>query len=390
MIRSPFFSIGFRPFFAAGTFFGALALLAWAAFWQLDTQGILVNTMKPFGGFLFWHPHELIMGFALAIIMGFLLTAVRNWTGLETASSRGLLLLLTLWLFARYTMACSEQFSFKVILVSQILPPLLTALFIGIPIIKKQLWRNLFAPGILIIFSVLDIFMLYQVQQTQIVPSTILSSAILLIMILITMIGGRIIPFFTANKLGIPKVEESKPIFLASVIPLVILAFISLLPDNDNLNFVKNSCAGLLFLSHSLRMVSWHHKGIWSHPMLWSLWVFYGALPLGFLFMALNPFFELGTVPLHIMAVGTMCGLIVSMVSRVSLGHTGRIIKHDAIILIAFAAIGGSVLLRTLAVGLLGMSTQLIILSAVLAAISLSLIFMRFIYVWMTPRPDGK
>lgn len=390
MIRSPFFSIGFRPFFAAGTLFGALALLAWAAFWQLDTQGILVNNMQPFGGFLFWHPHELIMGFALAIIMGFLLTAVRNWTGLETASSNGLLLLLALWLFARYTMACSEQFSFKVILISQILPPLLTALFIGIPIIKKQLWRNLFAPGILIAFSILDIFMLYQVQQNQIVPSHILSSAILLIMVLITMIGGRIIPFFTANKLGIPKVEEPKPIFLACVIPLVILVFISLLPDNESLNFVKNSCAALLFLSHSLRMVNWHHKGIWSHPMLWSLWVFYGALPLGFLFMALNPFFELGTVPLHIMAVGSMCGLIVSMISRVSLGHTGRVIHHDAIILIAFAAIGASVLLRTLAVGILGMNTLLIILSAVLAAISLSLIFMRFIYVWMTPRPDGK
>lgn len=390
MIRSPIFSIGFRPFFAVGTLFGALALLAWAAFWQLDTQGILVNNMKPFGGFLFWHPHELIMGFALAIIMGFLLTAVRNWTGLETAPPSGLILLLVLWAFARYTMACGDQFNFVTILLSQVLPPLLASVFIGVPIIKKQLWRNLFSPGILVGFALLDAVMLVQLNQTKLIPTQLLYTSIFLILILITMIGGRIIPFFTANKLGIKKVEEPKPIFLLSIIPLVLLAVLTLMPQNDIVRAMEIGCAAVLFVSHILRMGIWHHKGIWKHPMLWSLWIFYGALPLGFLFLALSPLFDFGSVPLHIMVIGAMCGLIVSMVSRVSLGHTGRVIHHDNIILLAFATIVASVLLRTLAVGILGMSTELILLSAICAAVSLSLIFMRFIYVWATPRPDGK
>jgi len=252
MIRSLFFSIGFRSFFAACTLFGELALVAWAAFWQLDTQGILVNTMKPFGGFLFWHPHELIMGFALAIIMGFLLTAVRNWTGLETAPPSGLILLLILWTFARYTMACGDQFSFSTILLSQIFPPLLAAVFIGVPIIKKQLWRNLFAPGILIGFALLDAVMLMQLNQTKLIPTQLLYTSIFLILILITMIGGRIIPFFSANKLGIKKVEEPKPLFLLSIIPLVLLAALTLMPQNDIVRVMEIGCASVLFFSHML------------------------------------------------------------------------------------------------------------------------------------------
>ena len=138
MIRSPFFSIGFRPFFASGVLFAAIALLIWAGFWQFDIQSTLVTTLKPFGGFLFWHPHELIMGFALAIIMGFLLTAVRNWTGLETAPPAGLFLLWLSWLLARCTMAFSDGIPFTPLLISQILPALLAAIFIARLLFKSD------------------------------------------------------------------------------------------------------------------------------------------------------------------------------------------------------------------------------------------------------------
>ena len=116
MIRSALFSIGFRPFFASGILFSAIALFIWGAFWQLDAQSIVTTNLNPFGGFLFWHPHELIMGFALAIIMGFLLTATRNWTGLETAPPLGLLVLWLLWLVARFIMILGADLSFYICL----------------------------------------------------------------------------------------------------------------------------------------------------------------------------------------------------------------------------------------------------------------------------------
>ncbi len=399
MMRSAFFSVGFRPFFASGILFSALALFVWAAFWQPDAQSIITTHFNPFGGFLFWHPHELITGFALAIIMGFLLTAARNWTGLETAPPTGLFILWLLWLFARGVMAYGNDLPFAVVLTSQIIVPLLAALFIARPIIQKRMWRNIFAPVILVLFALFDCALLYQIDTHGIVPSPLLHANVLLIVIMITMIGGRVIPFFTANKLGVKLPSESKSVFLAATIPLVLLVIIYLLTANilaDNVitRTLTASCAALLFIAHSMRLKLWHHRDIWQQPMLWSLWLFYGALPLGFLVLALTPvlknWIDLGSIPIHILAIGGVMGLILSMVSRVSLGHTGRVIVHDKVIITAFALLTISLLVRTLFIAVFGLSMQLIMLSAILAACSSLLIFIRFAVIWLTPRPDGK
>lgn len=399
MIRSAFFSVGFRPFFASGILFSALALFVWAAFWQLDTQATVLTHFNTVGGFLFWHPHELIMGFALAIIMGFLLTAARNWTGLETAPPIGLFILWALWLFARWVMAYGNELPFLVILTSQIAAPLLAAVFIARPIIQKRMWRNIFAPVILLIFALFDCTLLYQVNNHGVIPSPLLHANVLLILLMISMIGGRVIPMFIANKLGIQKPNEPQSVFLTAILPLVVLMITYVLADDFSstdrfTRIVTICCAALLFVSHTLRLITWHHKGIWKQPMLWSLWLFYAALPLGFLVLALAPILEnwvhLGSIPIHILAIGGIAGLILSMVSRVSLGHTGRVIVHDKVIVGAFALLIASLLVRTLFIAVLGLSSQLIMLSALLAASSCLLIFVRFIVTWLTPRPNSK
>lgn len=394
MIRPAFFSIGFRPFFASGMLFSAIALFIWAAFWQLSTQGMIINHLNPFGGFLFWHPHELIMGFALAIIMGFLLTAARNWTGLETASPLGLFVLWLLWLTARCVMMFGADLSFNLILISQISVPLLAAMFIGRPIIIKRMWRNVFAPGILVVFAACDAAMLHYMQETSVVPSQWLQACILLIALLITMIGGRIIPLFTANKLEIKKAIEGKPVLIACILPLVILLVASLLPQNEILQLISAGCATVLFIAHILRLKAWYHPNILQHPMLWSLWFFYAAMPLGFLIMAFSSVIDkwahMGSVAIHVLAIGAICGLIISMVARVTLGHTGRVITHDKWIVCAFVCLIISMCLRTIVIAISGLNSQLIMLSAALAGISCLLIFIRFIHIWLTPRPDGQ
>lgn len=386
MIRSAFFSIGFRPFFASGILFGAIAIIIWAGIWLPQTQINIDRILSPVGGFNFWHPHELIMGFSLSIIMGFLLTAVRNWTGLETATPSGLFVIWLAWLWARFVMAFGADYSFTLVVISQVLPALLAAAFIASPILQKKMWRNLFAPITLIMFALLDVAMLYQQHDLNLQPSQLFAAAIFMIIFLITMIAGRVIPFFTANKLGIKKWDEPKPLLLISAIPLILMMCAQAISDDTLRMYISSGLAAVLFISHCLRLFHWHDKAIWQHPMLWSLWLSYASMPIGFLALMLEPILQLGNIAIHIFALGTLSGLIVSMVSRVSLGHTGRTIIHDPIILSVIMCMLIAMIIRTLAVALIGFHVGLIIASAAFASLSLALLFTRFVMIWLTPR----
>ena len=364
-----FFSIGFRPFFASGTLFAAIALMLWGIFWQSGS-----NILTPVGGMLFWHPHELLMGFAQAIIIGFLLTAVRNWTGLETANPATLCLLFASWWGARCIMALGAGLPLPVIVISQLITPFLAALCIGVPIIQKRMWRNLFAPSLLLLVALLDGVMLIHIETKQ------------------------TLPLFTANRLKTTKPVESRPALMLCVLPIILL-IVGLIGESlmthpgqwgsGIASWPAQCLLGIVSIAHAYRLFRWHTPGIWRHPMLWSLFVFYAGIPAGFALLALNPHLQLGSVPWHMLTVGAMSGLIISMVTRVSLGHTGRVIVHDHIILTAFFCLLASALMRTLGVALFSLHPHLILGSAVLASISMALIFLRFTLIWLRPRPDA-
>jgi len=385
---SAFLSVGFRPFFCLGILFSALSMGLWGAYWS---QGIDVSGIQPFGGFLFWHGHEFIMGFALAIVFGFLLTAVQNWTGLKTTTPFTLGLLIISWLVARVAILFGSDFPDALLLILAISPNLVGALMIAKPIIKRKLWRNLFAPIALIMMALIDVALILSVINNQAFPSGLFLSAILFIALLITMIGGRVIPMFTANKLGIKKTIEPKQVFLLSVLPLPFLIALQLINTTNDLLPVLNGFSSLfcliLAMAHGTRLFLWFNKGILLQPMLWSLWVFYACLPIGFLVLGLKPIYPgLGSIALHIITIGGISGLILSMVSRVSLGHTGREITHDNWIVIAFYLIIASLLIRTLVVSLLGISPTVISASALLFSLAFAILFVRFVKVWISPR----
>ena len=388
MKSSAFFSVGFRPFFASGIFFGALAILIWAGFWVPQLQLSFDQVMNPVGGFYFWHPHELIMGFSQAIIIGFLLTAARNWTGLETTTPLTLGIIWLTWLWARFVMAFGEGYSINLIVLSQILPPLLAAASIASPIIRKRMWRNLFAPITLLMLALFDMALLHQQHESHTQPSQLFYAVMYMLMFLVAMIAGRIIPFFTANKLGIEKWIEPKLLLLTSVVPLLLLMPIQAISDHMVRSYLTSGLAAVLLISHGIRLYKWHHKHIWQHPMLWSLWVSYASMLIGFILLCVQPIFNFGSVALHIFALGSISGLIVSMVSRVSLGHTGRTIVHDRVIIAAILCMLIAALIRTLAIAVFGFSVGLIITSALFASISLALLFARFVVIWITPRSN--
>ncbi len=128
-------------------------------------------------------------------------------------------------------------------------------------------------------------------------------------------------------------------------------------------------------------------RAYYYNPCCGRYGFFYACLPIGFLVLALKPIYPgLGSIALHIITIGGISGLISSMVSRVSLGHTGREITHDNWIVIAFALIITSLLIRTLVVYLLGISPTVISASALLFSLAFAILFIRFLKVWSSPR----
>lgn len=385
----PFFSIGFRPFFALGILFGGAALLTWGLFWLPETQVAVTSLLNPTGGFLFWHAHEMIFGFAQAIILGFLLTAVRNWTGLETTSPQTLVLILSFWVQARLLMLFGGDTNTTYLLFSQLATPLLGVAYIGIPIIQKRMWRNLFAPLALLVFALLDAISI-ELALSGDVSTGVLHAALLMIVFVITMIGGRIIPLFTSNKLGIKKAEEKPFTALCVTIPLLLLVLLVLQPKLDINGIPSTVCALILCAGHSVRAFNWFNKKILREPMIWSLHIFYSAIPLGFLFWGIETNLSLTYTHIHMLAIGAICGLIISMVSRVSLGHTGRVIVHDTYILLAFLLLITAFVARTVLIQTMGFTPTLITISGVFASASLLILFGRFLFVWTRPRFDAS
>lgn len=385
---SVFLSVGFRPLFALGVLFAALAMGLWAAYWS----GIVdVSQITPIGGFLFWHGHEFIMGFALAIVFGFLLTAVQNWTGLKTTTPITLLLVALAWLYARMVMLFGSHLPPTIILTACVLPSLMVVFMIAKPIIKKRLWRNLFAPVALLMMAIIDGKLMLSALNHEPLPSGLFLVATLFISLLITMIGGRVIPMFTANNLGIKKAIEPKWGFALSVIPLPLLMLSQLFSVGENQGMVTSLLCVLLVIGHTNRLKLWFHKELFQRPMLWSLWIFYACLPVGWFILAIKPWMPLSiinasSIGLHVITIGAIAGLISAMVSRVSLGHTGRVIHHDKWIVAAFIALLTSLLIRTLGVALMGFSPTLISISALLFSISFIILFFRFVKIWVSPR----
>jgi len=318
---APVFSLGFRPFFLAGAAFAALAVAIWALWLYGRWPGV-----EPGGGMLAWHRHEMPFGFAVAIIAGFLLTAVPNWTGRSGLNGWPLIGLLLVWLLARLAWLMP-------------IPPWLLLLFQlpFLPLLAWGLGRDLLAAGkrdnypILLVISLLagcQVMTLWGLQtQDDGLQRRGVLAALWLVATLMSVIGGRVIPFFIQRGLNRPPAPAASPlptrVLLVSGL-LVALSFAL------GLNDVPRPWLSLLFVLsgalHLLRLWRWHDRAMWRVPLLWSLYVSYAWLVMAGVAMAL---WHAGLMPqqslaTHALAVGAIGGLVLAMIARVSLGHTGR------------------------------------------------------------------
>jgi uncharacterized protein involved in response to NO len=369
---APVFSLGFRPFFLAGAAFAALAV----AIWALWLYGRLPGA-QPVGGMLAWHRHEMPFGFAVAIIAGFLLTAVANWTGRPGLNGWPLIGLVLVWLLAR---------------LAWLLPiPPVVLLLLQLPFLPLLAWvlgRDLLAARkrenypVLLMVALLagcQIMTLWGFSNDDVgLQRRGVLAALWLTGALMSVIGGRVIPFFIQRGLNRPATPAANPLPTSVLLVSSLLAAVTFaLGLNDVPRLWLAALFVLIGILHLLRLWRWHDRGMWRVPLLWSLYLSYAWLVVAVFAMTL---WHLGLISqqslaTHSLAVGGIGGLILAMIARVSLGHTGRPLLPSKAIVLGFALVLVAGLSRVLLVPFSGIGLGL---SALLWCTAFGLFLLRY------------
>lgn len=382
----PILRLGFRPLFLAAAGFSIVALITWA--------GVLTQNwnFEPYGGSYWWHAHEMLFGFVSTVVAGFLLTAVQSWTGVAGVKGARLLFLVLLWLSARILIFFNVgDASWWVGVVDLAFLPM-AALFLALPIVKLRQYRNLFFVPILLLMTVSNAYMHYGIYSADSEWLAIGSRAmVILVTALMCVLGGRVFPMFTANGTKTKKVIawgwlEKLSLFLMAVLVMI---FVFVIPLPRQVIAVVFLIAAL---AHLLRWVRWRFWVTFKTPLVWSLHLAYFCIPLGlalfaFHFMGYLPTFSL---PMHVITVGGMGGMILSMMSRVSLGHTGRAIQASSLDAAAFGLIFLALIFRTFGAQWAAYSTESLLIAAVLWCVAYGLFLIKYLPMLIRSRPDGR
>jgi len=383
-MRNLFFDFGFRPFFFMAGLFSLLLVLNWILFYN----GYPVNGLFIYYGSYQWHGHEMIFGYTIAVIAGFLLTAVRNWTGLETAKGYGLFALALLWMLGR-VLPLFPVPSLLVAVVDLIFLPCL-ALVIGIPIAKSKNYRNLFFIPIFIVFILANITVhLEALGMIETGGRTALRVSFALVIVIITIIGGRVIPFFSGSAIEGYIPRASKLNEKVSVLSAILFGLCySFYPEAT---MTLTIVASLAAVSNLVRLITWYDKRIWNDPLLWVLHVSYAWMIIGYVLFALGDAISfVGQPALHGLTIGTIGGITLGMMVRVSLGHTGRPLIASRMIVIAFLAINCSALVRVFLPSLFPeFYIETISLSGAFWVLAFSLFLIQCAPMLFSPRVDS-
>jgi uncharacterized protein involved in response to NO len=381
----PLLRLGFRPFYLGAALFALLAIPLWVAIFlgQLELTMALPS--------LLWHAHEMLFGFAIAVIVGFLLTAVNAWTGLATPRGVFLGALALLWLAARVA-AITGPYAVYAVLDLLLLP--LVAVVLTSVLLRARNRRNLPLAGMLMLLAVANgAFHLSVIGVIDIAPMTPLYAALGLIVMIECVITGRVIPAFTMSakpglKLTVrPSVERATLALTALALLLWVLA-----PATAGWNLAGGLAFSLAAVAHVLRLMQWRPWVTRHRPILWILHLSYAWIPLGLALLAMAQFGLLGTSSgVHALAIGATAGLIIGMLTRTARGHTGRALQVSRPEIVAYVLVMVAAVVRVLQPLAV---PQWLPLALVIAAVAWSLAFAIYLFIYtpwlLQTRVDGK
>lgn len=313
------FSIGFRPFYLAGSLYAVISMLIWIVY-LFDFMEI----SGPFAGML-WHSHELVFGFGSIILFGFLFTAVRNWTRQPTPAGWPLAALLIIWIAGRVGLIIGEG-PLVAIIDLAFLP--LATIAIAIPLVRAQNRRNYFTIGLLgLLFLANLAFYAVAYDWLDVEASTIFLVAVDVFAIFITVIAGRIIPIFSNNATGTKRAKRIPWLEHTIVAAMSVMTFTdAFLGQSDEFALPRAILLLMIVALNLAKMAAWQPQITRIDPILWILPLSYAWLPIAFFLRALSlldgPVEQ--NLALHGLTAGAMGGMMLAIMTRSSLGHSGR------------------------------------------------------------------
>ncbi|MBP0619775.1 NnrS family protein [Cupriavidus consociatus] len=332
------FALGFRPFYLGGAIFAALAIAAWSAM-LAGMQSVGPAAVLPG---MFWHAHEMVFGFAAAIVVGFLFTAGRAWTGQPTPTGAALAVLFLLWLAGRVGMWLAPG-TVAFAIEGVFLP--LAALAFTRTLARAGNRRNYPLALALWLLAVADIAALWlQAGGHDVSALRACRAGVALVTLFVVVIGGRVIPMFTTNAIPGFRLRQYKQVD-RMVIPATVLGLASgLLPLPGWLAAALSLlAAGVL----AVRVAGWRGYAVGNRPLLWVLHLAYAWLPLALLLQALGALrLVMAGLATHAFTVGVLGMAIIAMITRTALGHTGRMLVAGRTETVAYWLIAMAAVLR--------------------------------------------
>jgi len=378
--RFALWELGFRPFYLLASGFAALSI----ALWALQLSGLLSQAYL--AGPL-WHAHEMLFGFALAVIVGFLFTAGRNWTNQPTPTGWPLMLLALLWLAARVLVLTPWAWAAAA---ANVAFPLAAALGLAVPFWRARNRRNYFFVGLLLLLAAACAFVhAAQLGLLQAPAWAGLQLALDVVLFIVSVMAGRVVPMFTNN--GVPGLQATRKPWIEKAALGGVLAL--LLADLAGLRGAPLALlAAAVAAAHAARWWLWQPLRTLRAPLVWVLQAAYLWVPVH---LALRGASALQWVPAsvatHALTVGAIGGLIIGMMTRTARGHTARPLRADRFDVACYALVLLAALVRVLPVLFdAGLTLRAAQASALLWSAGFGLFAWRYFPVLTRARLDGK
>ncbi|RPI46523.1 MAG: NnrS family protein [Betaproteobacteria bacterium] len=375
------FNLGFRPFYLLAALFAALSLPVWVG------QYLGLVPAVSFVPALAWHTHEMVFGFAVAVVTGFLFTAARNWTGLPTPSGGTLAALAGLWLLGRVVMLTGPA-PVAAVVDTAFLPAVAWCLWLPL---RRARNRNQFFVAILAALAVVNA--MFHASHLTTAPFTAVLCAqigLACIVMIVAIMAGRVIPAFTRNAMRSARVRVVRGLDAASLLTLAaaLVGWLASLPAAFVLPIAIAAA-----VVNGARLWSWDPWSTRGEPILWVLHLSYAWIPIGMVLLGLAVAGAAGSTALavHALGVGAVGGMIVGMITRTARGHTGRPLRVSGAETFAYVLVHLAALMRVLVpLALPYAYTTGLIASAALWSAAFALYCFVYWPILTRPRIDGK
>lgn len=373
-------ALGFRPFYLLASAFAAFSIVLWAA----QFSGWIKH---PYLSGPLWHAHEMLFGYTLAVVVGFLFTAGRNWTGRPTPTGATLAALAGLWIAGRVLVLTPLAWTAAIV---DSAFPLACAVALGLPFWAARLKRNYFFVGLLVLMGAANFSIhLSQLGVIALPGWAGLQIALDAVLFIMAVMAGRVVPMFTNN--GVPGANAVRHDWVEkAALGAVLLVLISDLAQWHGPAFAALALVGAL--AHGARWLLWKPWKTLRTPLVWVLHAAYAWIPLH---LALRAAFELGwtgsSVANHALTVGAIGGLTIGMMTRTARGHTGRPLRADRFDIASYSLVLLAAIVRVALPPLVPEWTMpAIICAALLWSTGFTIYTLRYWPLLSRARPDGK